>query len=227
LRFAFTAAIRRKVRQNIPLKNSWRFPSKTKPISWWKYETSKFHASQTIVMKALIIYRDFASAAKANTILQRSFHNSGLSVQWNIKPYGIGMLKFPPNARLALADAADAHLLMFAGCRAHCFPFWLQDWLERWASVRQIKDVALAVFREANSDRFSQSGIPELLSFADRHGLSFILDDDPVIFSTPVKKESSSGEDRMQETNVVINPISPPVLNTKTRAAYRGWDIAQ
>ena len=137
------------------------------------------------------------------------------------------MLKFPPNAQLALADAADAHLLMFTGCRPHCFPFWLQDWLERWANIRQIKDVALAVFREANLDRFSQSGIPELLSFADRHGLSFILDDDPVIFSTPVKKESSSVENRLRKNGAAINPISPHVLDKRTRAAYRGWDIAE
>jgi len=178
-------------------------------------------------MKALIIYRDVTSAAKANAILQRSFHSSDFSVQWKIKPYRVEMLKFPPNAQMALADAADAHLLIFAGCNAQFFPFWLHDWLERWARVRQIKDVALAVFQNANLDPFSQSEIPELLSFADRHGLDFLFDDNPATSPIPAKKELFCVEDRMQETDTAINPISPPALNTKTRAAYRGWDIAQ
>jgi hypothetical protein len=178
-------------------------------------------------MKALIIYRDVTSAAKANAILQRSFHSSDFSVQWNIKPYRMEMLKFPPNAQMALADATDAHLLIFAGCNAQFFPFWLHDWLERWAKVRQIKDVALAVFQNASSDPLSQSGIPELLSFADRHGLDFLFDDNPAIFPAPPNEEPSSVEDRMQETDAAINPISPHVLDKRIRAAYRGWNIAE
>ena len=128
-------------------------------------------------MKALIIYKDLASAAEVNIILQHSAHNVNFVVQWSIRPWRMDMLRFPPSAEAALTDARDAHLIVFAGCCAQSFPFWLEHWLKHWAKCRQIEDAALALFCEGNADTPSMSAILELSQFATRHGLSFIFDE--------------------------------------------------
>lgn len=169
-------------------------------------------------MKALIIYHDFASAAKANAALQHAAQCSHVIVQWKISPWRVDMLKFPPTAEEALTDAADAHLIVFAGRYAQLFPFWLEDWLEQWARHRQTEDVALAVIREGGTDPLSISATPELSAFAARHNLNFIFDCDGAIAPSPI-------EDRWHEHAEYTSPIRPPTLDTKTREAYRGWSI--
>jgi hypothetical protein len=126
-------------------------------------------------MKALIIYDDFGSAAKANATLQQSAQHVNFAVQWSIIPWRVGMLKFPPTAEQALIDAVDAHLIVFAGRIAQSFPFWLQHWLELWAKCREVEDAALAVFGVGNAAPISSLGAPNLEGFARSHGLSFIF----------------------------------------------------
>src|SRR5271163_4397673 len=106
---------------------------------------NRLNAPQDSIMKALVIYEDFACAERANAALQYSAQNADVSVQWNIRPWRVDMLKFPPAAEEALTEAMDAHLIVFVGRRAQSLSFWLQDWLEHWAKYRQIKDAALAV----------------------------------------------------------------------------------
>src|SRR5271167_4231897 len=112
-------------------------------------------------MKALIIYDDFYSAIKANESLQHSAHKADFSVQWNIRPWRVDMLKFPPTAEEALTDAIEAHLIVLAWHKTQPFPFWLQNWLERWAKCRQITDAALAVICAGNAGVLSSSTTPE------------------------------------------------------------------
>ncbi len=56
----------------------------------------------------------------------------------------------------------------------------IQDWLEKWAKCRQVKDAALAVFGEGKEGLLSssQSG---LFQFARRQGLSIVFDEYNVI----------------------------------------------
>jgi hypothetical protein len=159
-------------------------------------------------MKALIIYYDFASAAKANAALQFSGQYPDVNVQWNISPWRADLLKFPPTAEEALADAADAHLIVFAGGHAESLPFWLQDWLEKWAQDRLVKDVALAVIREGNADETPSRAMPELAAFAARHGLHFIFD-----------SQRMSGA-----SSIESNSTRPPTLDSEIRNAYRRRD---
>src|SRR5271154_5711262 len=70
---------------------------------------------QDSTMKALIIYDDFYSAIKANASLQHSADKADLAVRWNIRPWRVDMLKFPPTADEALTEALDAHLIVLAG----------------------------------------------------------------------------------------------------------------
>jgi hypothetical protein len=126
-------------------------------------------------MKALIIYDDFISAAKANEALQSSAQADEVKVQWDIKPHRIDRLKSPATAEEVLDDAIDAHLIVFAGHRPHPMPPWLARWLEQWAEYRQIKNVAIAVVCAGDADESSPpaTGISR---FAARHGLDFIYD---------------------------------------------------
>jgi hypothetical protein len=164
-------------------------------------------------MKALIIYYDFASAAKANAALQFSGQYPDVSVQWNISPWRIDLLKFPPTAEEALADAADAHLIVFAGGHNESLPFWLQDWLEKWAQSRLVKDVALAVVREGNADESPNWAMPELAEFATRHGLHFIFDSQRMAGLPSV-------EGGLRESN----PAQSPLSEAEIRDAHQRWN---
>src|SRR5277367_6722934 len=129
-------------------------------------------------MKALVIYDDFVCAEKANAALQHSALNANVRVQWNIRPWRVDMLKFPPTAEEALTEAMDAHLIVFVGRRVQSFPFWLQDWLEHWAKCRRIKGAALAVIGVGSIEMMSSQS--NLSQFAKRQGLSVIFDDNGV-----------------------------------------------
>ena len=124
-------------------------------------------------MKALILYHDFLSAAKANAALHHSV--AGVQIEWNIRPWRVDMLKFPPLAGEAAADALDAQMILFVGRCAEILPFWLQDWLNHWAARRHFPDVVLA----AMSDTIPAAprDFTQLTQFAHRHGLSLLLGD--------------------------------------------------
>ncbi|MEI9863940.1 MAG: hypothetical protein WDN00_05195 [Limisphaerales bacterium] len=157
---------------------------------------SKLHkpkAAKTIVMKALIIYRDFISAAKANSALQLSAHLTDIEVEWNVRPWRLDMLKFPPTADEALIDAADAHLILFAGDCAQSMPFWLQDWLELWAKHKQVTAAALAVMSAGCSKILTSSATLDLTQFAKVHGLEIIFDDRDVIPTTSLAQNEFLG----------------------------------
>jgi len=63
-------------------------------------------------------------------------------------------------AELILAEALDAHLIVFPAQRAQVLPAWIYNWLAQWARWRTIK-LAVQVS-------------PELCSFVRKHGLNFI-----------------------------------------------------
>jgi hypothetical protein len=135
-----------------------------------------FQSSNDTSMIALIIYDDFAFAAKANAALQRAAHQADTIVEWSVKPWRMDALRLPPAADEALTEAVNAHLIVFAGQRAEALPFWLETWLERWAANRQIEDAILALMSGGNGATLSPKLSPLLTRFAARHGLNFIIE---------------------------------------------------
>ena len=125
-------------------------------------------------MKALIIYDDFAGAARAGAALQHATRSANVSVDWDIRPWRTDVLRVASAADEALIEAADADLIVFAGS-AYSLPTWLKDWLKRWVRRREIKDVALAMIRNIGAGTLPVPAIAQLCRFAARHGLSFIL----------------------------------------------------
>lgn len=128
-------------------------------------------------MTAFIIYDSFALAWKANTMLQRVAANVGNSFDWNVLPWRTQLLRFNPAARLALSEARDAQLLVFAWDKTHPLPTWLEDWLEAWAANRTTKEAAIAFVGDTTVHRGADA-VTELSDFAARHGLGLILGDE-------------------------------------------------
>jgi hypothetical protein len=185
-----------------------------------------FNQPQNLTMKALIIYDDYYSAVKANATLQHSAHKADCAVQWNIRPWRVDMLKFPPTADEALTEALDAHLIVFAGHSAQALPFWLEGWLEQWAKYRRIKDAALAVVNAGSPKTLSlASAKPDSSQFAKRHDLSVIIDDNITSIPSSIEDKSSRVESHLHEREPSMSPFLPQTLDRKTRDAYRGWSI--
>jgi len=160
-------------------------------------------------MKAAIIYDDFNVAIKAGATLRQSAHQSSLAIEWHISLWRANILKFPPVATEALMDAAEAHLIIFAGACARPIPAWLLNWLERWVTLRQVKDAVLAVVSADGTGGFSLSASSDVARFARRHGLDYISD-------TGV----ASGD--------VLEFLTAPLIGPELAVpagAYRGWNI--
>lgn len=143
----------------------------------------KFKLHQTPLdpfMKAIIIYDNFAFAAKATERLQHVAQQVDTGMHWNLKLWRLDTLSLSHRADQALAEAADAHLIVFAGQRTQLLPSWLLTCLERWVACRQIADASFAVIGGGNGDKLIMPKTPELSRFANQYGLRFIIDDDLV-----------------------------------------------
>lgn len=125
-------------------------------------------------MKALIIYDDFASAAKATTALQQSALSANVNAEWSIKPWRTEVLRYPSAANQALVEAVDADVIVLAGFRAGSLPTWVEEWLNYWVIHRDVEDAALAVFYDETAGGLVAPDAPRLSQFAERNGLSFI-----------------------------------------------------
>jgi hypothetical protein len=181
---------------------------------------NKFHAPHDSCMKAIIIYDNFAFAAKANEMLQRAANQADAAMRWNIKPWRVDALNLHRSAEEAFRDALDAHLIVFAGHRAQALPSWLLNWLERWVVRRQITDAAFAVIGGRNGDALSMPSTPELSCFAGRHGLNFITDDEMV----------ANDEEEFSEHSMPEQKVRPVLAQSRFKdvsggVAYRGWGI--
>jgi hypothetical protein len=171
-------------------------------------------------MNAVIIYDRFDFAAKAKAMLERAAHGTGEATHWSVKPWRVDMLELPPAAEAALAEAAEAHLIVLALRQVQSLFPWLVDWLERWATCRQVQEAALAVWDSGNADTRPVRATPELSQFAGRHGLSLLFDD-----SAPVKDESSMFASDLHEREVALTPTLQHILERPVHDNYQHWGI--
>ena len=132
-------------------------------------------------MNVVIIYDKFDFAAKVNAMLERATHRTDGTMDWSVKLWRADLLKLPPTAEAALAEAVEAHLIMLAVRRIQSLLPWVVDWLERWAARRQVQQAALAVWDGGSTDTRLARSTPELSQFALRHGLSIVFDDNALV----------------------------------------------
>jgi len=169
-------------------------------------------------MNAVIIYDKFDFAAKANAMLERAAHRTNETTHWSVKPWRVDMLKLPPAAEAALAEAVEAHLIMLAVRQIQSLLPWLVDWLERWATCRQVQEAALAVWDGENAATRSARAAPELSQFAGRHGLSLIFDDNAL-----VEGKSSMFASDLHKREVSSTPTLQHILEQPARDDDQHW----
>jgi hypothetical protein len=170
-------------------------------------------------MNAVVLYDTFDFAGKANAMLERAAHWTDETTHWSVKPWRVDMLKLPPTAEAALAEAAEAHLMMLEQPQVQSLLPWLVDWLERWAAGRQVQDAALAVWDGGNAASRSARAAPELSQFAGRHGLSLIFNDNAL-----VEYKSSIFASDLHEREVALAPTLRHILEQSERG-YQHWDL--
>jgi hypothetical protein len=188
---------------------------KVKPVSATTIrDDSAFEAT----MNAVIIYDRFDFAAKAKAMLERAVHGTGDATHWSVKPWRVDMLNLPPAAEVALAEAAEAHLIVLALRQVQSFFPWLADWLERWATCRQVQEAGLAVWDSENADTPAVRAAPELSQFAGRPGLSLLFDQ-----SAPAEKESSMFASDTHERQASLTPTLQHIPEQPVRDYYLKW----
>ena len=112
---------------------------------------------------------------KANTALQNLKLQGDTGAGWEVVPVRMEMLKFPPATTEALMAAIDVHLVLFIGAFSQPLPFWVLDWLQRWAAARHVKDAVMAVNAGAYGTATALPVIHALRDFAKENGMSFIM----------------------------------------------------
>jgi hypothetical protein len=171
-------------------------------------------------MIAVIIYDKFDFAARANSMLERAAHRTGETMHWSVNPWRTDMLKLPPASEAALAEAAEARLIVLAVLQVHSLAPCLVDWLERWATRRQVQEAALAVWNGGNADTSLVRATPELSQFAERHGLSLIFDDNAL-----VGDKSSMFTSEPHKRDVSFIPTPQHTLEQPARDHYQHGGI--
>lgn len=127
-------------------------------------------------MKAAIICDDSVFAAKASATLQRVGDRPDVDVDWTIANWPMSALSRADTAEKAILETADTHLIVIASGQVHSLSPHLRRWLERWATVRQVEDAAVAVMDDGNNTELSNGVSRELELLAQKHGLVFIAD---------------------------------------------------
>ena len=163
-------------------------------------------------MNAVVIYDKSDFAVKANAMLERAAHGMGKTTHWRIKLWRVDVLKLLPAAEAALAEAAEAHLILLAMLQAQSLAPWLVHWLERWAGCRRVQEAALAVWDGGNAAPHLTRATAELLQFAERHGLSLIFGDNP-----PVGDKCSMLLSDLHEREVSLTPKLQHILEQPVR----------
>jgi len=172
-----------------------------------------------VAMNAVVLYDTFDFAAKANAMLERAAHWTDEAMHWSVKPWRVDMLKLPPAAEAALAEAAEAHLMVLELRQVPSLLPWLGDWLERWAACRQVQDAALAVWDGGNAVSRSARATPELSQFAGRHGLSLIFNDNAL-----VEDKSAILASDLHEREVALTPTLQRILE-QSEQGYQHWGL--
>jgi hypothetical protein len=125
------------------------------------------------VLKAVIIYDDFDSAAHATALLERVARRTDEAIKWDLKPWRLEVLKQPTLAALTVAVAANADLIVLALNHPHPPLAELRDWLTSWAKHRRTGDAAVVALCPEKSH--PQSAFQdEIKAFAEAYNLTYL-----------------------------------------------------
>ena len=173
-------------------------------------------------MNVIVLYDEFAAAARAVEMLGRAANRADETLLWNVKPWRFDVLSLAPLPEESLREAAAAHLIVLAIHTWADVPSPVLSWLEAWAERRQVPEAALAVFDGSGDDTLSIAGTatPGLSEFAHRHGLKFIFGD-----KTPAEKESAFPTDVLRNRQTASVPATLHVPEHVPSDYYQSWGI--
>ena len=167
--------------------------------------TAQKEVLASVILKAVIIYDDFDSAAHATGLLERVGMRANEAIKWDIKPWRCDVLKQPTLAALTIAVAAHADLIVLALQRIHVPPPELLEWLRHWAKHRRIEDAAVLSL-QAESGAHPATAWNEIKTFLEKQHLTFLGN-----HRVAPHNRSSSFIHRLQ-------PHKPPVAPALSRA---------
>lgn len=120
-------------------------------------------------MTAIILYDNFSLARGANILLQRASANVRGFLKCNVFAWRTRHLKSQPDAAKALAEAAEADLIICAWAQSQPLCHWMEQWLEQWIDCRKGKETAIAVLGQYEGP--GPGAANELSRFAEKHGI--------------------------------------------------------
>ena len=161
-------------------------------------------------MNAVIIYDDLNVAAKAKAALERAAFRADEALLWTVEFWRLDMLILPPVTEAVLAKAAEAHLIMLAVRQAQLLPAWLLDWLERWATCREVQDAALALLEGGTGNALSAPPPPQMSRLAERYGLGLIFGDVRPTADDSVVLARGLGQCEVSATSALRHTIVAP-----------------
>ena len=127
----------------------------------------------SMILKAVIIYDDFDSAAHATALLERVAHRADAGVKLDIKPWRCDVLKQPALVALTVAVAANADLIVLALDRIPSPTTELLDWLKNWAEHRRVQDAAVLALG-TGKNRSQSTFWDEIKTFTAGHDLTLL-----------------------------------------------------
>ena len=171
-----------------------------------------------MILKAVILYDDFDSAAHAMALLERVAHRTDAGVKLDIKPWRCDVLRQPALAALTVAVAANADLIVFALNRIPSPTTELLDWLKNWAAHRRVKDAAVLALGTVKSH--SQSKFwDEIKAFTAAHDLTLL--GNHIVRNS---RHSAPSVHRWQQRKPMDAPAARPAF-TERRPVPHPWGI--
>jgi len=128
-------------------------------------------------MNAVIIYDKCDLALKANALLKNASDRAEAVALWDVKLWQLDLLLSGLNTEMALQDAVDSHMIVFAIRNWPMMPSRLFEWLNRWAECRFVHDATVALFDGAGGSAVSTTPAHDVARFAASHGLGLIYGD--------------------------------------------------
>ena len=103
----------------------------------------------------------------------------GVNIRWAIKNWPINALHHASLSERALLESADAHLIIIPGKDARSLSSHLNNWLNRWAALRELGDAAVGVIGDDTESVARTDVSLALRLLVQRHGLNLIHDEAP------------------------------------------------
>lgn len=178
-----------------------------------------FTAATTVV----ILYDDLEFALATKAMLDNAARDAGETGPWTFKPWRTSLLMHSALSQEALADAADARLVVLALRYCRFLPEHLQAWLRDWARQRQVQEAALAVWECGGADRLAPPALRELEELTEHSGMRLICQEILEDWSTSIEPPDLAQD--MQSEADYPPPAHPDPIGSPARDTHRDWGI--